>query len=117
MALDVVRDGRNLRITAQLKASPKELQAGELDSRLSGAVLIDPPKRSDQSGVRGVIISKVEAGSRAAKNGLEVGDRILVVNRQPVSDLASLRAQLRQVPPRLELGLARGRQSGYLQMR
>jgi serine protease DegQ len=117
VALDVVRDGRNLRISAQLKASPKELQAGELDPRLSGAVLIDPPKRSDQAAIRGVIISKVEAGSRAAKNGLEVGDRILVVNRQPVSDLASLRVQLRQVPPRLELGLARGRQSGYLQMR
>ena len=62
-------------------------------------------------------ISKVVAGSRAERNGLEAGDRILVVNRQSVGDLATLRGQLAQNPPRLELGLARGRQSGYLQMR
>jgi len=40
-----------------------------------------------------------------------------VVNRQSVGDLAALRAQLSQNPLRLELGLARGRQTGYLQMR
>jgi len=59
----------------------------------------------------------VVAGSRAERNGLEAGDRILVVNRQSVGDLAALRALLSQNPQRLELGMARGRQSGYLQMR
>lgn len=117
VALDIIRDGQRLRISALLKASPKELQAGELDARLAGAVLIDTPERTRQSGIRGVIISKVAAGSRAERNGLEAGDRILVVNRQPINDLAGLRAQLTNNPPRLELGLARGRQSGYLQIR
>jgi S1-C subfamily serine protease len=117
VALDLIRDGQRLRVSALLKASPKELQAGELDARLAGAVLIDTPERTRQSGIRGVIISKVAPGSRAERNGLEAGDRILVVNRQPINDLAGLRTQLTNNPPRLELGLARGRQSGYLQIR
>jgi serine protease DegQ len=54
---------------------------------------------------------------RADKNGLEAGDRILVVNRQKIADLDGLRALLARNPRVLELGLARGRQSGYLQMR
>jgi Do/DeqQ family serine protease len=115
--LELVRDSQRLVVSAQLKASPKELDAGQMDARLAGAVLIDTPERYRQTGIRGVIISKVVAGSRAERNGLEAGDRILVVNRQSVGDLAALRAQLSQNPPRLELGLARGRQSGYLQMR
>ena len=80
-------------------------------------MLIDLPERYRQTGVRGVIVNKVDAGSRADRNGLEAGDRILVVNRQKVADLNALRAALSQQPARLELGLARGRQSGYLQMR
>ncbi|MEY3068758.1 MAG: hypothetical protein RLZZ456_457, partial [Pseudomonadota bacterium] len=115
--LELVRDSQRLVVSAQLKASPKELDAGQLDARLAGAVLIDTPERYRQTGIRGVIISKVVAGSRAERNGLEAGDRILVVNRQSVGDLAVLRAQLSQNPQRLELGLARGRQTGYLQMR
>jgi serine protease DegQ len=115
--LELVRDSQRLVVSAQLKASPKELDAGQLDARLAGAVLIDTPERYRQTGIRGVIISKVMAGSRAERNGLEAGDRILVVNRQSVGDLAVLRAQLSQNPQRLELGLARGRQTGYLQMR
>jgi len=115
--VELLRDGQRMSVSAQLKASPKELQAGELDARLQGAVLIDTPERYRQTGIRGVIVSKVSAGSRAERNGLEAGDRILVVNRQSIADLAGLRAQLSQNPRVLELGLARGRQSGYLQMR
>jgi Do/DeqQ family serine protease len=118
VTLVIIRDGnQRLTITAQLRASPKTMDAGQLDPRLAGAVLIDLPERYRQTGVRGAIINKVAPGSRAASNGLEAGDRILVVNRQKVDDLNALRALLAQNPPRLELGLARGRQSGYLQMR
>jgi serine protease DegQ len=115
--LELVRDSQRLVVSAQLKSSPKELDAGQLDARLAGAELIDTPERYRQTGIRGVIISKVVAGSRAERNGLEAGDRILVVNRQSVGDLAALRTLLSQNPQRLELGMARGRQSGYLQMR
>ena len=115
--LEIVRGSQRLNVSAPLKASQKSLDAGQLDPRLAGAVLIDLPERYRQTGVRGVIVNKVDAGSRADRNGLEAGDRILVVNRQKVADLNALRAILSQQPARLELGLARGRQSGYLQMR
>lgn len=115
--LGIVRGSQRLSISAQLRAQTKELDAGQLDVRLSGAVLIDLPERYKQSGVRGVIVSKVTVGSRADTNGLEAGDRILVVNRQSVNDLNALRAIFSQKTIQLELGLARGRQSGYLQMR
>ncbi len=115
--LQLMRGAQRLELSAQLKAAPKELDAGQLDPRLAGAVLIDTPERYRQTGMRGVIVSKVAGGSRAERNGLEAGDRILVLNRQSVADLAGLRALLSASPRRLELGLARGRQSGYLEMR
>ena len=115
--LEIVRGTQRMNISAQLRAQPKEQDAGQLDPRLAGAVLIDLPERYKQTGMRGVIVNKVTAGSRAARNGLEVGDRILVVNRQAVNDLNALRARLSPNAARLELGLARGRQSGYLEMR
>jgi Do/DeqQ family serine protease len=115
--LDINRGGQNLTLSAQLRAEPKQQDAGQLDPRLAGAVLIDLPERYKQTGMRGVIVNKVTAGSRAARNGLEVGDRIMVVNRQAVNDLNALRARLSPNAARLELGLARGRQSGYLDMR
>jgi serine protease DegQ len=115
--LDIVRDKQHITVSAQLRAQPKEQEAGQLDARLAGAILIDLPERYKQSGMRGVIINKVIANSRAANNGLEVGDRILLLNEQNISDLNELRALLTQHAERLELGLARGRQSGYLQMR
>ena len=115
--LDIVRGAQRISVSAQLRAELKELDAGQLDARLAGAVLIDIPERYKQSGLRGVIISKVAANSRAARNGLEVGDRIAVLNRQAVNDLNGLRAAMSQKTERLELGLARGRQAGYLQMR
>jgi serine protease DegQ len=115
--LEIMRDNQRITLSAQLRAEPKQLDAGQLDDRLAGAILIDLPERYKQSGLRGVIVSKVTANSRAARNGLEVGDRIAVLNRQVVNDLNGLRAALAQKTERLELGLARSRQAGYLQMR
>jgi serine protease DegQ len=115
--MEIVRGTQRLNVSAQLRAEPKELDAGQLDPRIAGAVLIDLPERYKQSGVRGVIVSKVLANSRAARNGLEAGDRIAVANRNAVNDLNGLRAILAQKSERLEFGLARGQQSGYLQMR
>ena len=115
--LELLRAGARINVSATLKALPKDLDAGDLDARLAGAVLVDLPERLRQAGYRGVIISKVAANSRAARNGLEAGDRIAVVNRRPVNDLQELRAAVTGAPKTLELGLQRGRQAGYLLMR
>ena len=115
--LELLRGTSRLTVAATLKALPKDLDAGDLDARLTGAVLVDLPERLRQAGYRGVIISKVIANSRADRNGLEAGDRIAVINRRKIGDLKELRDALSAKPRQLELGLARGRQAGYLQMR
>lgn len=117
VSLEIIRGTQRMNISALLRVQSKELDAGTLDVRLSGAILIDLPERYQKSGVRGIIVNKIIAGSRADTNGLEVGDRIMVVNRLSVNNLNAIREALAKPSVRLELGLARGRQTGYLQMR
>jgi serine protease DegQ len=114
--VDLLRQGRALSIQTTLKAQAKELEGAQIDARLSGATLIDLPERYRTQGARGVIVSKVGANTRAARNGLEVGDRIALVNRAQIRDLQDLRSALGSPPKELSLGLQRGRQTGYLQM-
>ena len=63
------------------------------------------------------IISKVGANTRAARSGLEAGDRIALVNNVQIRDLQDLRSALANPPKTLNLGLQRGRQTGYLLMK
>ena len=115
--LDLLRDGQKLAVTAALKAQAKEIDGAKVDARLAGASFTDLPERYRQQGVRGVIISKVVAGSRAKQNGLDNGDLVLGINRRQVEDLNSFRAQMAQPPATLVLVLQRGSASGELQMR
>lgn len=115
--VDILRSGQALSVQAVLKARAKELDGGQIDPRLTGAVLIDFPERYRSQGARGVIISKVAANSRAAGNKLEAGDRIAIVNNAQINDLQNLRDALGKPPKELVLGLQRGRQKGYLQMK
>lgn len=115
--VDLLRDGQVLSIQTVLKAQAKELDGAQVDARLAGATLIDLPERYRQQNARGVIVSKVTASSRAARSGLEAGDRIALVNRTQIRDLQDLRSALASPPRDLSLGLQRGRQTGYLQMK
>ena len=115
--VELLRNGQALSIQTVLKARAKELEGGQVDVRLSGATLIDLPERYRQQGARGVIVSKVGSNSRAARSGLEAGDRIALINRAQVRDLQDLRSTLASPPRELSLGLQRGRQTGYLQMK
>ena len=58
-------------------------------------------------------------GERPDAATVEAGVRRALIANQVLgaADLAGLRALLSAAPRRLELGLARGRQSGYLEMR
>jgi serine protease DegQ len=115
--VDVLRGGKTITMQTVLKAQAKELDGKQIDVRLSGATLIDLPERYRSSGARGVIISKVAANTRAAKNGLEAGDRIAMINRTQIRDLQDLRSALATPPAQLNLGLQRGRQTGFLEMK
>lgn len=117
LKLDVRRDGELRSMTATLKAQPKELDGQRIDPRLGGATFTDLPERYRQQGLRGVIVSKVAAGSRAAGNDLDSGDLVLAINRRQVSDINDFRARLATPPAQLVLLLQRGQARGELPMR
>jgi serine protease DegQ len=114
--LDLLRDGQRVSVSAILKAQAKEVDGAQIDPRLAGATLTELPERFRQQGLIGVIASKVETGSRAARNGLRAGDRIGQVNRRSVADLPAFRSALANEPQDLVLSVARGGRFGYLVM-
>ena len=114
--LNVQRDGRVQTVSATLKAQPKEVDGQQIDPRLTGATFSDLPERYRQQGLRGVIVSKVAAGSRASRNELDSGDLVLAINRRQVSDINDFRAQLSPAPRGLVLMLQRGSVRGELPM-
>jgi serine protease Do/serine protease DegQ len=87
----VVRGGRTLDLVAQV-AEPRmsTLRGEQLDPRLAGAVFAV----REEGGEGGVVIAELAAGSAAARGRLQAGDLIRSVGRQPVRDLADLRARV-----------------------
>jgi S1-C subfamily serine protease len=102
--------------SATLKALAKEVDGATIDARLTGATFTDLPERYRQQGLRGVIVSKVAKGSRAARNELDGGDLVLAINRRQVADINDFRAQLSPAPKTLVLLLQRGGARGELPM-
>lgn len=109
VTLRLLREGRELTLSAQLSARVRELAGGRLDPRLAGARFVELPERLRQRGGAGVAIEAVESGSRAAGNGLRPGDLITAVNRRDVTDLAALQQRLSPSPTQLVLTVVRGR--------
>ena len=114
--LELNRGGQSRVVSATLKAQPKEVDGGQIDPRLAGATFSDLPERYRQQGLRGVIVSKVAPGSRAARNELDGGDLVLAINRRPVADFNDFRARLSPAPATLVLMLQRGSARGELPM-
>ncbi|PIQ38646.1 MAG: heat-shock protein [Lysobacterales bacterium CG17_big_fil_post_rev_8_21_14_2_50_64_11] len=114
--IGVNRDGKPLRLKAVLKARPKELAGDALDPRLSGALFAEIPERLRQGGVTGVVVSKVERGSRAAINGMRAGDLITAIGRRRIDGLSSLQSLADAAPRELALQVTRGQRAGVLLM-
>ena len=120
VALQVIRDGEELTLTATLREGG--LFAAMTDEpafdRLSGAELRDlQPGDPSYGNLSGVVIARLDPGSRAARSGLEAGDIILAVNRVPVASVAELRQQLAGVDGALALTVQRGAARIFLVMR
>ena len=115
--LGVVRDKKPLTLSTLLK--PEEIRSvvgRTLDVRLGGATLSDVGEKLRRQGVAGVLVGKIEVGSRAAQNGLVEGDLIAAVNQAEVRNLADLEAQLDAASKRLLLTIVRGRRGFYVEM-
>src|SRR5690606_26612442 len=114
--LDLMREDRRLSVQAVLKARTTEIDGADIDPRLAGATLAELPERFRQRGWYGVVASKVEAESRAARSGLRPGDYILGVNQRRVDDLQAFRDRMQDAPRTLQLDVRRGGRTGFLRM-
>ncbi len=115
--LDVRRDGKPLQLKATLKEQPRAVTGDTLDPRLSGATFVDLPESARQAGLKGVLVSEVARGSRAAQSGLSGGDIVLAASSGEFVDLASWRASFSPRPQQLVLRVRRGDGIGQLVMR
>ncbi len=94
--LNILRDGKSISLKATLSERPADLSAsgrGTGQGILRGiAVQNLTPALRDQLGlpsrVRGVVISQIDPNSPAAQAGLQEGDVIESINRQPVNSVS-----------------------------
>ena len=96
----VIRDGKTIRLQAKVAAleEPDQKVAGEAGEKGKLGVSVEPvtPAIAKQLGLKdgnsGVVVRRVEDGSPAANAGIQPGDVILEVDRQPVKDVAGLKS-------------------------
>ncbi|MQA31648.1 MAG: Do family serine endopeptidase [Luteitalea sp.] len=126
----VVRDGteRTLSVTldeADASKSARATDGSGADDTSALGVAVAPltPEVAARTGLsrdaRGVVIQQVNPDGRAADAGLQPGDVILEVNRQPVHDVDGLRSALHSAPERPTLLLVHRAERGqvYLTVR
>jgi Do/DeqQ family serine protease len=115
--LKIVREGRELTLSVPLAAEQlSSTQGGKLDPRIAGAELSDVSERVRREGLKGVSVSRVASGSRAAQNGLKQGDLIVAVGQVQIAGLADLTSLTEKHPRQLELAVVRNRALEFLSM-
>jgi Do/DeqQ family serine protease len=121
-AVVVVRDGAEKTLTVKLdeanvsrEARDRSEAAGDDKAALGVAVAPLSPDVASRAGLgkdaHGVIVQQVNPDGRAADAGIEAGDIILEVNRQPIQSVDELRAAVRKAAEKPTLLLVR-RQAG-----
>jgi S1-C subfamily serine protease len=110
-ALGIIRDGTEKTVSVKLQAaSPEKSARGRDDSaeddRAALGVAVAPltPDVADELGLskntRGVVVQQVSPDGRAADAGIQPGDVIQEVNRQPVQTVDQLRAAVKKASER-----------------
>ncbi|HXS73725.1 MAG TPA: Do family serine endopeptidase [Rhodanobacteraceae bacterium] len=114
LTLDVERGGQRMHVSAKLAADANTLAGAALDPRLAGASFVELPGSLRQQGASGVGIADVDAGSRAAQQGLMAGDIVVGINNTATPNLTTLRRLLVAHPKRLLLVIVRDGQIAQL---
>jgi serine protease Do/serine protease DegQ len=116
--VELVRDGKSKSVTAVLgQAEAETIAPAELHQGLEGARFEALDSGHEQfDGTEGLLVTAVEQGSPAYRNGLRVNDIVLRINRQRVRTLDDLR-QFATDSASLLLQIRRGNSSIVLAVR
>jgi len=121
VTIGLVRENRRLDFDVRIGNAGTTAEAGiRTDERsvLEGAQLSNIPESHEAYGeVQGVLVSAIEQGSRAYRSGLEAGDIITAVNRQPVSSRSQMLALLEDISGTVALNIRREEQLLFLIVR
>jgi Do/DeqQ family serine protease len=118
----VVRDGAEKNLTVKLDEAEVSREAGARsaaapDDKTALGVAVSPlsPELASRAGLdkdaHGVVVQQVDPDGRAADAGIQPGDIILEVNRQPIQSVDDLRSAVRSAAEKPALLLVR-RQAG-----
>jgi len=114
--ITILRDGERRVVNAKLQESQSaQIRSLDVTSRLNGAELRDLTSNDRFfAGTEGVLVASIAPGSPAARSGLEPGDVIVAVNRQPVINLQDLRRKLSNINGPFALTVQRGQAQLFL---
>ncbi len=114
VSLGIIRDGKAQSVNVTLKsANDIKTAAATLHTGLKGAELTNYTEGKYQ----GVLVTKVDERSPAARYGLKTNDVLLGVNRQRIKNVGELRKILDKKPSLLALEVERDKQILYLIIR
>ncbi len=108
--LEILRERRTLRVRAKVGELYKATSVpGETIPQLAGARVANIERGTPLYGqVEGVVVTAVEQGSAAFRNGLRPGDIVYAVNRARVRSVPELLNTIRGVEGPMRLSLLRG---------
>jgi serine protease Do/serine protease DegQ len=108
--LEVLRGGKTMQIRARVGELYKATEVtGETIPQLAGARVANVERGMPMYGhVEGVVVTAVEQGSAAFRNGIRPGDIVYGVNRVRVRSVQELIAAMRGVEGTVRLSLLRG---------
>jgi len=117
LRLDVLRDGKRLRVSAKVgarmtaNASPESPR----NERLAGLSVQDlGPEHPAYGNLSGVVVQEISPRSPAFQAGLRPGDVIAAVNNQEVSGVNEFVALVGELQGQLVLRVHRGNQAAFL---
>lgn len=108
--LELLRQGRMMRVRARVGELYKVTKVtGETLPQLAGARVANIERGAPMYGqIEGILVTAVEEGSAAFRNGLRPGDIVLAVNRARVRSVPELLNTMRGVEGPVRLSLMRG---------